>query len=198
MQPVKAPIMSATTITVADAARWALYGALAAWGGLITVTQMDRAQRLRAKVSQLSLTLPTYRFFGPTPAMFDRHLLFREKLADGSLGDWVELDVETPRRRRLHHMVFGPSRRRQKSLHDSDSMLLKTYHRYAVGMGVVAVCPPYRTLLRLVTECVPHPPSAREVQFALGRSARWDASEEKQVIFASQFHPLPHDVPRQA
>lgn len=180
---------SAATIT-SDVARWTLYGALTMWGGLILLTQMDRASRLRGKISSLSVTLPTYRFFGPNPATFDRHLLFREKFADGSLGSWAELDFGAQSPRRLHHMLLGPNRRRQKVVHDADTLLLKTHLRYTVGMGRVVTSEPYRALLRLVSECVPHPPETREIQFALGRAAKWDSSVRSKIIFASEFHPL--------
>lgn len=190
MVPKNAAARSAAAIKPSDVARWTLYGALTLWGGLITLTQMNRASRLRGKASSLSITLPTYRFFGPIPATFDRHLLFREKFADGSLGPWAELDFGAHDPRRLHHMLLGPNRRRQKVVHDADTLLLKTHRHSTVGMGRVVTSEPYRALLRLVSDCVPHPPETREIQFALGRAAKWDPSVQCKIIFASEFHPL--------
>lgn len=172
---------------VRTAGRWGLYGLLAGWAGLTVFQQADRPHWLQEKVDPTAMGIPNWRFFAPTPGRHDFNLLYRNKLADGSLGGWREHSVGVPRR--LVQMVWHPGRRLEKAQFDAITQLFQLTDRLA-DRRRVQLTVPYLALLNFVTNEAEHGADAVEVQFMIAHSAAHEESVEPKMLFLSEWHRL--------
>lgn len=87
---------------------------------LFSITwQFERCRersRLLRRINFLNL-LPIWTFFAPNPGIYDTHVVFRDKLADGSLTMWQEVPLLEIRR--PFHCIWNPLKRRSKLVADA-------------------------------------------------------------------------------
>src|SRR5438876_11504878 len=90
--------------------------ALAVWFLLTVVCQFSGSWTDWLRRFDVVGLIPSWRFFAPVPATGDFHLLYRDRLPDGSLSQWKELYFSETYR--WWHMVWNPNRRGKKALFD--------------------------------------------------------------------------------
>lgn len=141
--------------------------------------------RLQRK-DTLSL-LPNWRFFAPTPATHDHHLLYRTLDPDGRSSAWRDIDVIAGRK--FSQIFWFATRRQEKGVFDVCSEILRSLDK---GFQFVVTIPAYRILLRYVEQRVRTDGAgdAKGFQFTLVRDAGYDLSEEPTVLFVSPYAPM--------
>jgi hypothetical protein len=125
--------------------------------------------------------IPSWSFFAPNPARTDPHLLYRHRLADGTVTDWTEAFVGRPV---WYRFVWNPDRRAEKAISDATSSLQRRVRAAGVWLSL-----PYLLLLEHVSS-LPTPHGAVGVQFALMGSWGPGATSEPFVRFVSATHSL--------
>jgi hypothetical protein len=133
--------------------------------------------------------VPDYRFFAPVPIQSTYHLLYRDRLEDGTVTLWTEVPMHRPRR--WWYACCSPVRRRNKAFVDVVTELARIIH--TIGPDAVPHSIAYLTLLRFVT-ALPHPVAARATQYGVMVSML-DARPptEPDLLLASNFHDLHED-----
>ncbi|HKS45911.1 MAG TPA: hypothetical protein VJT49_12515 [Amycolatopsis sp.] len=179
--------------TASTVPRIALYTLLASWAGCTVTRQIDPTFRPIHHLEKMGITVPNYRFFGPRPGVHDTHLLIRCHLNDGRTEPWRELVLREDRR--LIHMLWAPHRRMDKGVADALAELLIVI-RVTQDIRRISRIIPYRALLNVALFGVEHSPDAWATQFAIGRSAVFDASVSPRIIFTSDVHQLETAPPR--
>ncbi|MFC4001142.1 hypothetical protein ACFS2C_07715 [Prauserella oleivorans] len=167
--------------------RWGLYGSLGTWFALSVCQQAGRPHPLGTKLDPTTMAIPNWRFFAPTPARHDYNVLYRDKLADGTLTSWREQEIT--KERTLLQMIWHPGRRMEKALFDVASDLLKATGVVTEGTRIQLTVG-YLALLNFVTNQVEHHPEAVQVQFLIAQSAGHEESVEPRMLFLSEFHAL--------
>jgi hypothetical protein len=169
-------------------ASWtALYSAFAVWGTLTVLRNLDQSPRVLFKASRLGIAIPNYRFFGPTPGMYDLNLLVRHRNGDGSLTGWNEVVVSEERR--LIHTIWGPFRRPEKAITDAVRDIYRDGHK-VLSAQFLPQTMGYKILLNVARNQVPHDPAAAEVQFAICQLAVHEPQLVPQLTYVSAFHDL--------
>jgi hypothetical protein len=99
--------------------------------------------------------VPKWTFFAPIPGTFDYRLIYRDLLADGTPGEWQEVDWCV--KRRWTHVLWHPRRLTTKLIMDSISGLGQVVaHMAKEGIDIernpqgMIVSTPYVLLLNLV------------------------------------------------
>jgi hypothetical protein len=135
--------------------------------------------------------LPNWRFFAPTPAMHDYHLLYRTLSHDGVSSRWKSVDIITGRK--PQQILWFPSRRPEKACFDVCSDIL---HYVDKGFPVVVRTPGYRVLTAYLRRRVEEDGNgdAQGFQFTLVRAAGYDTSEDPETIFVSPLCPMRPDA----
>lgn len=159
---------------------------LGAWVALTMLKQITKQSAFVNRVDPFNTFVPVFRFFGPTPGMTDTHLLVRAKLSNGTLGPWREIEAGSGDRR-WRHVLWAPERRASKALVDIARTLGRRRHLKDSDLKISL---PYRALVKVALG-VDHDPGSVAAQFALGRSAGFDPTEEPTMTFISEFHDLP-------
>ncbi len=131
-----------------------------------------------------SLILPEYRFFAPTPANGDLHLLFRDTFSDGTVGGWTEVCTIQPRR--LRHALWNPRKRERKALFDAVVQVssLRPKHPSLLMFTV-----PYLLILNYVRS-LERTTAPATVQFAIVKSNGWVTDQRSEWIVVSGTHRL--------
>lgn len=129
--------------------------------------------------------IPDWRFFAPEPGKLDYHLLYRDRLADGTVSDWKEVKVDSPRR--WFGFVWNPFRRDRKGLFD----IVGEIGRLARSDGPTAVkgSVAYLALLTYVS-ARPRLPGCVIVQFCIMVSDPLRPDQEPQLALLSEAHWL--------
>ncbi|MFF5986749.1 hypothetical protein [Prauserella flavalba] len=174
---------------LARARRWGLFGVLASWYALSVCQQADRPLPIAKRIDPTAMAIPNWRFFAPTPARHDFNVLYRDKLADGTLTSWREQVIV--KERTLWQMVWHPVRRMEKALFDVASELLKVSEDVGAPERVQLTVS-YLALLNFVTNEVTHHPDAVQVQFLIAQSTGHEESIEPRMLFLSDFHAVGH------
>ncbi|MEV6795389.1 hypothetical protein AB0M87_26125 [Streptomyces sp. NPDC051320] len=141
--------------------------------------------RLQRK-DTLSL-LPNWRFFAPTPATHDDHLLYRTLDGNGQTSAWRDIDVIAGRK--VSQVVWFATRRQEKAVFDVCAEILRSLDK---GFDYVVNIPAYRVLVgyirqRMVADGFG---DAEGFQFTLVRAAGYDEAEEPAALFVSPYAPL--------
>ncbi|MER6563279.1 hypothetical protein ABT300_37255 [Streptomyces sp. NPDC001027] len=179
------PLLPARVTRVAS--RTALYSIFAAWGTLTVLRNLNQSQELLYKFGRFGLTIPNYRFFGPTPAMHDLALLIRHRHRDGSLTEWNQMVVSEERS--PTHTFWAPFRRAEKAVADAIRELYRTGGD-VVSAGVLPKTMGYRLLLHVARNQAPHGNTAADVQFAVCQIAAHEPQIAPQITFVSEMHDL--------
>jgi hypothetical protein len=170
--------------------RSVLYAGLIGWGAISAARQIHPDPGyLVARLDPLGVYIPNYRFFAPEPAVEDICVIVRDRMADGTLGEWREIDLSRPRR--TWHMLVYSIRRIEKGLGDlarhlmRSAAVIRDNDRLSTSLA-------YTTLLNVATYSVEHDRGAVQVQFAIGTVAAYEPAVEPQIKFVSNFHDLPN------
>ncbi|WP_031486387.1 hypothetical protein [Streptomyces bicolor] len=134
--------------------------------------------------------LPNWRFFAPTPAVHDFHLLYRTLDLQGRTSPWKTVDVIEGRK--LHQIVWFPGRRPEKAVFDLCSDLLPVLDQ---GFTQTSKTPAYQVLAAYLRRCIraDGAPEVRGFQFALTQAAGFDTGHEPQIIFVSPYMEMASD-----
>jgi hypothetical protein len=163
-------------------------GFFVAWFAVSVASQFsDRVGDRFPRMAVLGL-VPLWTFFAPRPGMHDMHLLYRDRLIDGSLGEssYVPL-IEA---RRWYHAVFNPQKFRNKVFSDLADSLITQHHTLIArgeGVRVVMLSTPYLMMLNLVMR-MPRTPYGEARQFIIARSKSFDPAADRALVFLSEFH----------
>lgn len=172
--------------------RWGLYGTLGSWFVMTVAQQANKPLAISKRIDPTSMGIPNWRFFAPTPARHDFNVLYRDKLADGTLTPWREQQISKDRT--LLQMFWHPHRRMEKALFDVASELLAASDK-VTSLERVQLTVSYLALLNFVTNQVEHQAGAHQVQFLIAQSAGHDESIEPRMLFLSDFHALGQSTP---
>ena len=94
------------------------------FGGWLLLTALWQLDYFRENFKFLRLIntfhiLPIWTFFAPRPGMSDTHVLFRDKLPEGTFTHWEEIDLIQARK--PFHMFWNPMKRLDKVAVDAIS-----------------------------------------------------------------------------
>jgi hypothetical protein len=128
--------------------------------------------------------IPEWKFFAPNPARGDFHLLYRDRLADGTLTPWTEVAPGEPRR--WWNIVWNPGRRGRKALFDAGVEIGQEAQLF--GDGVIGSMS-YLTLLCHVSTLPRLVPPDR-TQFLVLYTFGDRAGAEPMFQFVSDLHSL--------
>jgi hypothetical protein len=139
--------------------------------------------------------IPLWTFFAPNPGQSDYHLLYRDKLRDGSLTDWAEIPLT--HRREVKAFVWNPMKRETKVLADivNSVATLVDYHREqntpvkTIGDAVM-LSTPYLILMNIVLHRAKNTFQSEQRQFALAETHGFDSNGKPDLILCSPFHTL--------
>jgi hypothetical protein len=150
----------------------------------------DRLRKMLSRKVGLNV-VPSWRFFGPVPAIKDMHLLFRTQSQYGHHEHWREIPIPPQGRWRA---VWNPSRFADKALSDLGNALSAGSHALRQRIPdtarvhqAVQLSQPYLALLSWVMDYAGQPEATELRQFALVGSGA-DQESQSSVIFVSRFH----------
>jgi hypothetical protein len=158
---------------------------LATWFACTIRFHVPLADNLALRRRDLFGIVPDWRFFAPTPAKLDYHLLYRDRLADGTATDWTEVSV-TPARR-WYCCLWNPFRRDRKALFDLTTEIARiaVYDGARYVPGSVA----YLALLSYIS-ALPRLPGSIMTQFCLMASDPSEVLKPPEPVIVSDTHWL--------
>lgn len=158
-----------------------------AWWVLSALAQLPT--RFSAWLQSLDVVnvIPRWNFFAPSPGTYDVHVLYRDRLADGTVTDWREIPAEVPPQ--WVNAVWNPGRRHNKAVFDVTRHLADYSSKHEGEALQIQMSMPYLVLLNFVS-ALPRGYDARETQFLLMRSYFQAEFDEPTPIFWSSFHGL--------
>lgn len=127
--------------------------------------------------------IPMWWFFAPNPARGDFYFLYRDRLRDGAVTDWTEIQAA---RRRWWNMAWNPGRRQRKALFDIVTALAARAQE--TTDVTIQVSLPYLALLNYVSR-LPRSAASESTQFIVMQTDA-DAPDEPRAVFMSRLHRL--------
>ncbi|HEV7627935.1 MAG TPA: hypothetical protein VGO89_15685 [Streptomyces sp.] len=140
----------------------------------------NRVQRMDI----FSTLFPNWRFFAPTPAQHDYHILYRTLNHDGETSSWRMVEVIVGRK--LHQMFWFPGRRPEKAIFDIVTELISQLDK---GFGWMTKMPAYKMVCSYLRHRIREDDDADGVkgfQFTLVRATGFEETEPE-VIFVSPY-----------
>jgi hypothetical protein len=157
-----------------------------AWIVMTILLQVNPAGRIRwFKNFDYFALIPVWTFFAPNPGTTDVHLLYRDKLRDGTVRSWREVPCRAGPLRAL----WNPNKRLQKGLSDIGVAVQRYAATHLDRPELVLTHPGFIILLNFVTQ-QPHAPLALFTQFTIARSYGRGSDAPADVMFLSTFHRL--------
>lgn len=157
-----------------------------AWILITMLLQVDAGGRIRwLKYFDYFALIPVWTFFAPNPGTTDVHLLYRDRLSDGTVLSWREVPYGAGPLR----AIWNPQKRLQKGLSDLGTGVQRYAAQHLDRPELVLTHPGFIMLLNFVTQ-QPHAPLAVFTQFAVARSYGRGAEMPADVMFLSTFHHL--------
>ncbi|GAA4785839.1 hypothetical protein GCM10023329_40670 [Streptomyces sanyensis] len=155
-----------------------------------TLATQHPSGELFNRVRELDRTLvllPNWRFFAPTPARHDYQFLYRTLSHDRETSNWTAVEVIADRR--LSQVLWFPSRRTEKAVFDACQEVIRVLDD---GFAVAEHNASYRLLREFIRNRINRSgeEGTKGFQFALGRAAGFDTSEEPEIVFVSPYIPL--------
>jgi hypothetical protein len=147
----------------------------------------------------IGVLAPNWNFFSPRPGRWDFHLLYRDRLSDGSLTGWTQL-MEFSETTDHPKWLWNTATHRAKFLFDTQQQLTTTFQELdavqemepgdlqTVDSQEHITTTSYLLLLNYVTE-KPHHEDATQTQFMIMRSTELEQYEPA-VLFVSNFHDI--------
>lgn len=143
----------------------------------------NRAQ----KIDIFSALFPNWRFFAPTPAQHDYHILYRTLNEDGETSSWRMVDVIVGRK--LPQIFWFPGRRPEKAIFDIVTELITQLDK---GFSAMMKLPSYRMLCAFLRHRIQENGEGEGVkgfQFTLVRATGFEENDPE-VIFVSPYTPM--------
>ncbi len=162
-------------------------GLLGAWFGVTVLNQLGRRPLAAPRWMRAVSALPNWRLFAPNPVVSDHELLYRDRLADGTVTPVRHLALR--QRRRPWHLLWNPRNRTAKVLTDC----LKAFHelhRHDPDLDLRATIP-YAIVARHVLRQPPVGPVGTHRQFVVARAEGLGARRLVAVVLTSEYHRLP-------
>lgn len=128
--------------------------------------------------------IPQWNFFAPNPARHDFHLLFRDRLQDGTITEWTE--VASIAQRPNWGIVWNPGKRRNKALFDAVTDLAM---HVKDSLPALELSIPYLTLLNYVSG-LPRFAGESFTQFLIMCSGSSDQGQKPELLYLSKLHSL--------
>ncbi len=161
----------------------------AVWFALTVLNQSKRTRRFAGPIDPLSLLIPLWTFFGPSPGTTDTMVLYRTSLTPEPDTPW-RLANQVMERRGLLPILYGPHRRAEKAMLDL-GQVLKQVLRDDLPIDKAQLTGGYILLLRMVSNMAKAAGEHGYVQFALFDSPGYGiARREPKAIFFSLVHKL--------
>jgi hypothetical protein len=139
--------------------------------------------------------LPIWTFFAPLPGMSDTHMLYRDKLTDGSLTDWQE--IHAFEKRKFYHFIWNPFKRNSKLIVDALSEVKKIKNNSdkvemdeKAEQNFIKLSQGYLVLLNLAVKNSKVTDASRARQFVVLDSYWISEKREVTPIFISPFHTI--------
>lgn len=160
--------------------------------GLLLATALSQHpnrsfDRLR-RFDRLGLVIPNWRFFAPTPATEDFHVLHRTLEAHEVETPWETTLEIAPRR--PSQLVWFPTRRREKAIFDITTEILLAIPQ---GDDAVLTTASYQTLVGYVRKTIAsrrsQPTAPEGYQFMIARHRGFDESAPADFLLISPFIP---------
>jgi hypothetical protein len=164
----------------------AAIGVMAAWFLASVLGQLPFPRIERMRRWDLCGLVPYWNFFAPHPGTRDFHLLYRDRLADGTVTPWTEVPLCDARR--WWHAAWNPVKREKKALFDVTVQLLKEALQ-TPRTELLQVSVPYLVLLTFVS-ALPRPAAATGTQFLLMVSPGSVDDPVPEPMFTSALHAL--------
>lgn len=131
--------------------------------------------------------IPIWTFFAPNPGMTDYYLLYRDRLPDGSLDNWKEIELKDSENG-IRLALWNPTKRKHKALSDLVSSLIEFVNHRTNDSLVVSV--PYILILNFITSR-PHSLGTTGTQFmVLEHSGFSNEPQRTRVLVISGIHRL--------
>jgi hypothetical protein len=166
---------------------WLLACFFGLWLGLTALCQLPTKTSDRIRTWDLLNIIPRWNFFAPRPSTQDFHLLFRDRLVDGTVSPWREVPPARPPK--LINPIWNPGRRYNKALFDATQHLAQEVKRYRHNLPGLRISIPYLAILNFVSN-LEHSSDATELQFLIMASKGRAALSEPEIVFVSSLHAL--------
>lgn len=164
-------------------AEWLIGGIFCLWALLSIVVLSPKACAYLRTWDVCSL-IPEWKFFAPNPAQGDFHLLYRDRLADGTITPWTE--VRFSERASLLCALWNAGRREPKALFDAVSDLGAEAR---LAPAVLAGSLSFLTILNYVSS-LPRWAAAEFTQFLILHSFGRFSNDQPVVVFLSELRSL--------
>lgn len=160
---------------------------LAGWfiGSVLNQFGFGWFERIRA-YDYFSL-LPIWTFFAPNPGQSDYHLVYRDKLDDGHLTEWREIEITEPRR--PYSFLWNPEKRSKKVLSDVVASIVSSSLRDQEIGSEIMLSLPYLILLNVVSH-IGSTPDTTYRQFVLVETFGFRPTSKARIILRSDFHAV--------
>jgi len=112
-------------------------------------------------------------------------LVYRDRMADGSITEWREIDITEPRK--LFSFVWNPEKRSKKVLSDVVSSIVSSIPSEKEFLDALMLTIPYLIILNVVS----HIDGGNETthrQFILVETFGFNPTGEPRVVLRSDFH----------
>jgi hypothetical protein len=158
------------------------------WGAATIANQCHSWCPVWLRAVNVCGLIPTWTFFAPNPGMTDYHLLYRDRLADGSFDNWRQVELKGPENG-VRLALWNPTKRKHKALSDTVNALIGL-SKHRVGDALM-VTVPYVLVLNFVTSR-PHSLGTTATQFmVMEHSGFAHEPERSRVLVRSGLHRLP-------
>lgn len=161
--------------------------ALSLWLALTVLSHLPFLGLRKIKRFDLFGAIPVWNFFAPRPGVYDYHLLFRDRLGDGTLTEWRELRLTE--RRRMSHAVWNPGKREKKAVLDLMVSLAEHLTVQKVSVSIIHLSIPYLHILGLI-DSLDRRDDAVMTQFLVMISSGYAPQEDPKPFFYSEWHEL--------
>lgn len=158
--------------------------------GVLVLTALAQRPKLRLvcwlKSHDSFALIPTWTFFAPNPGTTDTRILWRERLLDGSVSQWHEVEPPTGGFLRA---IWNPSKRVRKALTDVGQILTRRASQQPDNR-LLLVSMPFLMLLHYVSS-LPASPLVEARQFVIVQTFGCDEDEnEPRIMLVSNWHAL--------
>lgn len=155
------------------------------WFALSVLNQFHLAWFEHVKKWDAFALLPIWTFFAPNPGQSDYHCVYRDRLADGSLDRWIEVDLCEPRT--PVSFIWNPQKRTKKVLSDLVASLLNGTTAEDRDRPEIVFSLPYLLLLNVVSN-LPRDDRAQARQFVLVETFGFRPTAQPRLLLKSDFH----------
>lgn len=155
------------------------------WAVLTVAYQFDLTWiRYLSKFDAFSL-IPLWTFFAPRPGQTDYHLLYRDRLVDGTTNGWQEIEMTD--QRTIFSALWNPEKRSKKVLTDVVQLLVEIAVASDNDSAVIVFSTPYVLVLNVVMSAT-RDENVMQRQFVIAETSGYIKSGDPHVILRSDFH----------